>query len=49
MLYSVAAPELGMVMTEVAREFLNELRQIVYTAIEENGGKIVAEAAVTNR
>lgn len=42
MLYSVAAPELGAVMTEVAREFLNEVRQIVYTAIEENGGKVDA-------
>ncbi|MFQ4138163.1 hypothetical protein PGN35_017775 [Nodosilinea sp. PGN35] len=49
MLYSVAAPELGTVMTEVAREFLNEVRQIVYTAIEENGGKIVAEGAVVSR
>jgi energy-coupling factor transporter ATP-binding protein EcfA2 len=49
MLYGVAAPELGTVMTEVAREFLNEVRQIVYTAIEENGGKIVAEAAVVSR
>ena len=49
MIYSEAAPELGMVMTEVAREFLNEVRQIVYTAIEENGGKIVAEASITQR
>ena len=45
MLYSIAAPKLGSVMTEVAREFLNEVRQIVYTAIDENGGKITAEAA----
>lgn len=49
MLYNIAAPELGTVMTEVAREFLNAVRQIVYTAIEEHEGKIVAEAAVVKR
>jgi energy-coupling factor transporter ATP-binding protein EcfA2 len=49
MLYSIAAPELGTVMTEVAREFLNEMRQIVYTAIDENGGKMDAGAEVINK
>jgi energy-coupling factor transporter ATP-binding protein EcfA2 len=43
MLYSVAAPKLSAVMTEDSREFLNEVRQIVYVAIKENGGKIDAE------
>lgn len=46
MLYSVAAPKLGIVMTEVAREFLNEVRQIVYTAIEENKGQIIVETSL---
>jgi hypothetical protein len=49
MLYNIAAPELGTVMTEVAREFLNEVRQIVYTAIKEHEGEIIAEAAVVKR
>lgn len=45
-IYRVAAPELSTVMTEVARDFLNEIRRIVYGAIEANGGELVAEAAI---
>jgi predicted GTPase len=47
-IYETAAPELNdaviqnTVKTEVAREFLNQIRQIVYGAIEKQGGKIEA-------
>ena len=45
-IYSAAAPELNdtvmqnTVKTEIAREFLNRIRQIVYTAIKKQGGRI---------
>jgi hypothetical protein len=45
-IYSVAAPELSIVMTEIARNFLNEIRRIIYGAIEAKGGELVAEAAI---